>query len=469
MLRRRRLLAVPPPAETPADAPGAGVPPHGAGSAPWATVHAESEEEGPFEVTGTLPPELDGVLVRNGPGPLTAAAPWSTAWCEGAGLVHAIELAKGRAVSHRSRWVRTPALCEALGLKAPGGVVEPIDAPANANVVCHAGRLLALAEGGLPQRLTPRLATAGLEDFEGMVNSPVSPRPRVDPLTGALVMFGCDPFGPPYLRYHEVDAGGTVVHSTPIELRRPSQQHDFGVTRARVVFLDLPAIRRGAPGAGPGQVAWDEAAGARLGLLRRGASGERVRWFEMEPRFAYHVMNAFDAPGRTVLDVVRHPSPRAVAGGNTAPVLERWEVAPSTGRVTTTQLDDHPVEWPRIDERRSGLRHRFGYCAAPAGRATPVSGPLVRYDLERGERAVYDPGPGRVAGEPVVAPAPGTTGEDEGWLLSLVDDPRRGASDLVVIDLSDFGGRAQAVIHLPGRVPLGLHGSWVPREEWPVG
>jgi carotenoid cleavage dioxygenase len=53
-------------------------------------------------------------------------------------------------------------------------------------------------------------------------------------------------------------------------------------------------------------------------------------------------------------------------------------------------------------------------------------------------------------------------GEDDGYLLTYVHDPARGASDLVILSAQDFTGEPVARIHLPVRVPLGLHGNWLP-------
>ncbi|MET7708337.1 carotenoid oxygenase family protein [Micromonospora sp. NPDC005413] len=36
------------------------------------------------------------------------------------------------------------------------------------------------------------------------------------------------------------------------------------------------------------------------------------------------------------------------------------------------------------------------------------------------------------------------------------------ASDLVILAAQDFTGKPVARVHLPARVPLGFHGSWVP-------
>jgi carotenoid cleavage dioxygenase len=52
--------------------------------------------------------------------------------------------------------------------------------------------------------------------------------------------------------------------------------------------------------------------------------------------------------------------------------------------------------------------------------------------------------------------------ESEGWVLSVVYDAARDASDVAVLDATDFAGPPVALVHLPRRVPYGFHGSWVP-------
>jgi carotenoid cleavage dioxygenase len=37
----------------------------------------------------------------------------------------------------------------------------------------------------------------------------------------------------------------------------------------------------------------------------------------------------------------------------------------------------------------------------------------------------------------------------------------RNASDLVILAAQDVTGEPIAQIHLPSRIPLGLHGSWI--------
>ncbi len=70
-------------------------------------------------VDGALPPELDGRYLRIGPNPHTIPE-GAYHWFLGDGMVHGVELRNGRATWYRNRWVRTPAITEALGEPATG-------------------------------------------------------------------------------------------------------------------------------------------------------------------------------------------------------------------------------------------------------------------------------------------------------------------------------------------------------------
>jgi carotenoid cleavage dioxygenase len=46
-----------------------------------------------------------------------------------------------------------------------------------------------------------------------------------------------------------------------------------------------------------------------------------------------------------------------------------------------------------------------------------------------------------------------------------VHNPDRSASDLVILAAQDFTGEPVARIHLPARIPLGFHGSWLADQD----
>ena len=61
-------------------------------------------------------------------------------------------------------------------------------------------------------------------------------------------------------------------------------------------------------------------------------------------------------------------------------------------------------------------------------------------------------------GEPVFVPAPGATAEDDGVLLSVILDPERGTSSLLVLDAATLAERARAEV--PHHIPHGFHGQY---------
>ena len=65
--------------------------------------------------------------------------------------------------------------------------------------------------------------------------------------------------------------------------------------------------------------------------------------------------------------------------------------------------------------------------------------------------------PGTSPGEPVYVPRPGAESEDDGVLLSVLLEPERGASSLLVLDAADLTELARA--RVPHHVPFGFHGQ----------
>ena len=67
-------------------------------------------------VVGTLPPELNGRYLRNGPNPIAEVDPATHHWFLGDGMVHGICLREGRAEWYRNRYVGSSAVSAARGL-----------------------------------------------------------------------------------------------------------------------------------------------------------------------------------------------------------------------------------------------------------------------------------------------------------------------------------------------------------------
>ena len=328
-------------------------------------------------------------------------------------------------------------------------------------------------ESGFPHAVSDDLSRARVHDFDGGLASPMTAHPKVDPATGELIFFGYDVFGPPFLRYHVADAAGGLVRTEDIDIPRATMIHDFGVTAARVVFLDLPVVfdldlaaeGRSIP------FRWVPEAGARVGVMPRDGGSGDIRWIGIDPVYVFHVLNAYDDGDRVVMDVIRYdrafdtePGRRHRLGPPDAGPLDRRPgrraespsaastTSPSSSRGSTTP-------WPGCPTAT----------ATASGSATRPTSPsplgLVKYDLARDESVRFDPGQYRFPGEPVFVRAADGRGEDEGWVLRVVYDAATDASDLVILDATSFAGPPVATVHLPARVPFGFHGSWVPVDS----
>jgi carotenoid cleavage dioxygenase-like enzyme len=296
-----------------------------------------------------------------------------------------------------------------------------------------------------------------------------------------------------WLRLGEWDAAGGLARAQSIELERATWQHDIAVTEHHVVFIESPSARLDGLEADPVPFGWVPGAEAWMGVARRDGDGSGVRWFKLDPCLVTHILGAYEEPGpdsgagsgAIVLYVCHYEAPEpgrsvdlsasvlgphgigpSAIGGSLA-ILERWRV---TDAVERAQLDDRHVEYPRVDPHCDARRFRHGYAVElawdPDGRGGTAFG-LLQFDLGRDEARSWGPGPGRHVSEPLFVRAADGKADDEGWVLSVVDDAERGASDLYVLDASAFGRRPpEAVIHLPARLPFLSHGEWVSADQY---
>lgn len=418
---------------------------------------------------GVLPPELTGRLVRNGHNPKPGVTP--SHWFKGSGMVHGIRLCEGRAEWYRNRWVRTPALDGAPYLTERGPDLTA--STAGTHVIEHGGRLLALCEANLPFELTRDLDTVGPHDFGGRLRGAMTAHPKEDPVTGELHFFGSSPF-PPFLTYYVADAGGRIVHAAEVPGASAALKHDFAVTRGHVVFMEGnvtfdPAEPSGIP------YGWSERQPARIGVMPRGGDGAgRIRWFPVEPGNMLHVANAYeDGRGRVVLEGPTVDgegfrlswnwwvgAPGRGAEPNARSHNRRWVVDLAAGSVDERIVDDLAVEFPTLNEAYLGVENRYQYAVSfPDEKGFGGYG-IVKYDRATGARRIRQTGDARLPSEAVFVPAAGATREDDGYLLTVVSDLKQDASQLLVLDAS--GLDRVATVHLPRRVPAGIHGSWIP-------
>ncbi|MFD8141496.1 carotenoid oxygenase family protein [Streptomyces sp. NPDC059708] len=427
-------------------------------------------------VTGRIPAHLDGRYLRNGPNPLGVEDPAAHIWTLGAGMVHGVRIRGGRAEWYRNRWVRSSGVADRLGEPRRGAPAdERLDISPNVQVAGLAGRTFALIEGGIrPYELTYDLDTVGPcalgltpQGYSANAHSLFDPHTRE--LHSLAFLYGSDD-----VQHIVMDETGTVRRTTTVRVPGNPYMHDFALTPHHVLLFDSPVVFSPAHLATGVPFTWDARRGARVGVVPRAGEGP-VRWFDLSPGLVGHTLNAYEeGAGRIVVDVVRHGEGFDIRDiGSSRPTLDRWTIDLARGTVRETRIDERTQEFPRVNSRHLGRRYRYGYTAAVELYAAPggpdddrpeegFSNALLKHDLERGTTEAHEFGRDGTVGEGVFVSGESPAAEDDGYVMAYVFDPDRSATDLVILAAQDFGGEPLARIHLPVRVPLGLHGNWVP-------
>lgn len=442
-----------------------------------------TEDDFDLKVRGQIPESVRGALYRNGPNPqFDPAGPYHA--FIGDGMIHAFFLepdAKGGRARYRNRWVRTPrwqaenkagrSLFGGMGMPSDPSVADINPGGANTNIVHHAGKLMALQEQSEPFALdATTLDPLGFMQTGGKFTA----HPKMDPETGEMVWFAYSAGPMPLtdqIDYGVTDAAGRVVRRDRFTAPYASMIHDFMVTKNYVLFPVLPLtgdLQRAMRGGPP--LAWEPEKGAFVGVMKRNASVDTIRWFEVDPNYVFHPMNAWEDGTKIHCELMEYPEaplfPRVdgTATQNAEARLTRWtlDLAAPTNSVKREQIDDLHSEFPRFDERRVGLPYRHGWYAANIGSKNPLMfNAIAHVDLRTGKRQVRQFGGGDSVSEPIFVPRSADAPEGEGHVLVVLHRAAENRSDLLILHAQDIASDPAAVLELPRRVPAGFHGNWV--------
>lgn len=421
-----------------------------------------------LQIIGTLPPELNGRYLRNGPNPIGDVDPQKHHWFIGDGMVHGVCLRDGEAKWYRNRYVGSQDVSEKLkrpNISGPNWNNNP--SGPNTNVGGFAGTTWAMVEaGGVPVELSYELESIARNDFYGTLPGAFTAHPKIDPSTGDMhaVVYAWAEWMD-HVQYVHVGSDGRVKRTVDIALPGMSMVHDMSLTEKYVVIYDQPCtVDFDLAAVSPFPFKWNPDYGNRVGFMPRDGAAQDIVWVDVPLGYTFHPMNAYDTPdGGVVLDLCIYDRifDQDLLGpfGDCSARLVRWEINLQSRCVIETVIDSTPNEFPRHRGSLAGQPYRYGYCAQPD--LNSMNWPTIKHDLHTGQRTVFDHGSGRAAGEPVFVARSGSTIEDDGWLMTFVHDDNNASTDFVVIDAQDFARGYVAQITLPQRVPFGFHGNWV--------
>ena len=186
---------------------------------------------------------------------------------------------------------------------ASGSTVEfPLNAPEGGKEP-----LMALMEGPIAVELKPdTLETVGNFDYDGQIDGPITAHPKFDHATGEMIFFGNQAKGQfsDWVRYNVADKDGNLIKNEFIKVPYASFVHDFFVTEKYVIFPIYPlafnlenVLKGGVP------MAWEPDKGTHFGVIPRDGTADDVTWHSMDPRWSFHMVNAWDEGDSIKIDI----------------------------------------------------------------------------------------------------------------------------------------------------------------------
>ena len=367
---------------------------------------------------GEIPADLYGAYLRNGPNPVFKPR-GDYHWFDGDGMVHGVYFRDGRA-SYIRKWVQTRALHDEIerGKVELSGIMGPYDLSrvaghevesmnpdyckdtSNTTLNFHNGKILsAWYNAGRVYTLDPlTLETEGEQDFCGGLDTPMNAHGKTDPRTGEFINYGYADFQP-WLTYYVISADGKVKHRARIDLPGPRLPHDTTITPNYTIlhdfplFHDLDVLKR----TGHRVVQFMRDLPTRFGVIPRYGTQEQVRWFEFEPGYVLHMVNAWEDGDWITMDGCFQPDPTIRRDPQEGPLasmlaylrykghLRRWRMNLKTGEKSEQQIDDLNVEFCLPDAEQYGVRTRYSYHQLiPTDLQTMAFEGLVKYDHDQG-------------------------------------------------------------------------------------
>ena len=449
-----------------------------------------------LDVTGELPDDLAGVYIRNTENPLHDAIGRYHPF-DGDAMLHSLHIDNGH-TEYRNRFVRTAGFEaeRAAGRPLWAGLREHPDKSerdgwgartrmkdnSSTDVVVHRGRAAtSFYQCGDIYELDPRtLEHHGTADWVADVTPGwgVSAHTKVDEASGEMLFFNYAKRAP-WMHYGVVDANGELAHYMPIELPGPRLPHDmaftehFAILNALPLFWDPEALAAGAHA-----VRFFPELPSRFAVVpRRGQPGD-VRWFEAEPTYVLHWINAYEDGDEVVLDGyaqnpklgTRTPTPDAMKPFHALDInavgahAYRWRFNLVTGAVREGPIEEQVSEFGMLNPAYAGRPYRYtwGMLAKPGWF---LFNGLVRLDVQTGERQTWQWPEGVFASESPMAPRLGSRAEDDGYVLTLVTDMNTDSSRCEIFDASDIAAGPVASLALPQRICVGTHSYWAGREQ----
>jgi len=441
-------------------------------------------------VEGAVPASLRGTLYRNGPGLFERNGVRKNNLLDGDGMIQAYNFTDEK-LRYRNRFVRTEKflaeekkgefIYSTWSMAAPTGWLDRVGggvlmSQAGVTTLVKHGKLLAFDEVARPYALDPEtLKTQGEFPIQGGKDSlNYKAHTKTDGKNGDWVLFSTE-FGR-QMTLHAIvrSAAGKIKSRQSVTLPNSVYMHDFFLTERHILFLLNPM--EFSPfkfllgfGSFIDALSWNPKAGNKMLVLDRNGDADPV-FLDAPPSYMWHSVNAYDRGDEIIAEFVGYDDPdhfvgsdpafRAIMQGRAGIAkspgkLRRYLLNPARKTLREEIVSDRHYEFPMINLRLTGHRHRMTYLSAGSGNNWYHDG-IAAIDMDTGKDQRFHFGPKHFVGEPVV-----TGGADsDGFLLAQVHHGDSGRTFLAVFEAVDVAAGPVAKLWLNHHVPISFHGWW---------
>ncbi len=451
-----------------------------------------------LSVQGSIPSWLSGTLVRNGPAKLEVGDKKMRYWFDGFAMLHAFSFQEGKA-SYANKFLESRGYkyakekgemgylefatdpCRSIFKRFTQIFSQPISHNANVNISKIANEFVALTETPLPIEFDLKtLKTLGVFKYTDNIKGQLTtahPHYDFDRNEGInyLTHFSAKSS---YNVYRLPNGLKTRELIGTVPVKEPSYMHSFGLTKNYIILAEYPLI------VNPlalvfgktfvESLEWKPEKGTNFLLLNR-KTGQFQR-YTTEGFFAFHHVNAFENNDKVIIDVVtyhnadiiqsfyldvlRGETGKDIFGG----ILKRYEISFSNSSVKHETISEDPIELPRINYQLSNTKnYRFVYAVGyNKNNQNNFLDRLVKIDIQNRNSKIWREDE-CYPGEPVFVPSLNAIKEDEGVVVSVVLNAKKGNSFLLILDAGSFTEIARAEV--PHHIPFGFHGQFYSEQE----
>ncbi|KAL4194118.1 hypothetical protein AMTRI_Chr05g67090 [Amborella trichopoda] len=350
----------------------------------------------------------------------------------------------------------------------------------NTSVFEHGGRVFAIAENHLPYEIElSDLNTLNTWDINGAWDRPFTSHPKRDPLTGEMVIMGVDAKKPYYVIGVISADGKNLVHKADLKFERNSFPHELGITKNFNVIMDYPFTfdRRRLINGGP-FLKFEHDQPARIGVMPRYGDAASIAWFDVQTHCSFHIINSFEDGDEVVIRGCR-ANGAVFPGPDLGINIHEWYSRafspirkdaegfdPSIDSILLTRayewrlnMKNVSMDFPVINDNfvclaKYNMFAKLHFEELGASHLQKGGKKRIKVEYHRLEKNEFCDGVVFVA-------RPGSTEEDDGWILCFIHNENTNTSHVHMIDAKKFEGAPVAKIKIPHRVPYGFHGSFL--------